>query len=110
MLFLLVELVLRSRRLLPVLLLGVAVAGNLYVGMPEASFLVLRTTAAYAIVRLFQERRRMPLRVSVRRLGGAGVLGVLLAAPLLLLFLQYEALSFNVHSSEFAKGAETDRR
>lgn len=110
LLFLLVELVLRSRRLLPVLLLGVAVAGNLYVGMPEASFMVLGTTAAYAAVRLLQERRRLPLRVSVLRLGGAGFLGVLLAAPLLLLFVQYEALSFNVHSSEFAKGSETDQQ
>ena len=41
LLFLLVELVLRSRRLLPVLGLGVAVAGNIYVGMPEASFFVI---------------------------------------------------------------------
>ena len=110
LLFLLVELVLRSRRLLPVFLLGVAVAGNLYVGMPEASFLVLGTTAAYAVVRLLQERRALPLRFSVPRLGGAGLLGVLLAAPLLLLFLQYESLSFNVHSSEFAKGSETDQQ
>ena len=110
LLFLLVELVLRSRRLLPVFLLGVAVAGNLYVGMPEASLLVLGTTAAYAVVRLLQERRLLLLRFSVPRLGGAGLLGVLLAAPLLLLFLQYESLSFNVHSSDFGKGSETDQQ
>ena len=107
-LFLLVELVLRSRRLLPVLGLGAAVAGNLYVGMPEASALVIGSAAAYGIVRLVQERRRTPLRVSLVRLGGAGLLGVMLAAPLVLLFLQYEPLSFNVHKPEFASGPGTD--
>ena len=108
LLFLLVELVLRSRRLLPVFALGVAVAGNLYVGMPEASFLVLGSTAAYAVVRLVQERggracgSRSPVSVA------PALLGVMLAAPLLLLFLQYEPLSFNVHTPEFANGSETD--
>jgi hypothetical protein len=108
LLFLLVELVLRSRRLLPVLALGVAVAGNIYVGMPEASLLVLGSTAAYAGARLVQERRRTALRVSLARLGGAGLLGALLAAPLVLLFLQYEPLSFNVHKPELARGSATD--
>ena len=108
LLFLLVEFVLRSRRLLPVLMLGVAVAGNLFVGMPEASFVVLGSTAAYAAARLVQERGRTGMRVSVARLGGAGLLGVMLAAPLLLLFFEYRSLSFNVHTSELAKGSETD--
>ncbi len=44
----------------------------------------------------------MPFRVSLVRLGGAGLLGLMLAAPLVLLFLQYEPLSFNVHKPEFA--------
>ena len=108
LLFLLVELVLRSRRLLPVLGLSVAVAGNIYVGMPEASALVLGASAAYAVARLVQERRRMPLRVSLVRLGGAGVLGVMLAAPLVLPFLQYEPLSFNIHKSGSGNGSEAD--
>jgi hypothetical protein len=107
LLFLLVELVLRSRRLWPVLGLGVAIAGNLCVGMPEPSFLVLGSTAAYAVARLVQERRRVALRTSVARLGGAGVLGGMLAAPLLLLFVQYESLSFNAHAPELARGSET---
>ena len=96
-LFLLVELVLRSRRLLPVFGLAVAIAGNIYVGMPEASALVIGSAAAYAIARLVQERVRVPVQVSLARLGGAGLLGVMLAAPLVLLFLQYEPLSFNIH-------------
>ena len=108
LLFLLVELVLRSRRLLPVLALGAAVAGNLYVGMPEASFLVIGTTSVYAVARLVQERRRTPLHASFARLGGGGLLGVMLAAPLLLPFLQYEPLSFNVHKPEFIQGSGTE--
>jgi hypothetical protein len=63
-LFLLVELTLRSRRLWPVFGLGVAVAGNIYVGMPEASFFVIGAASVYAAVRLVQERMTMPLGIS----------------------------------------------
>ena len=108
LLFLLVELVLRFRGLVPVLGLSIAVAGNLYVGMPESSALVIGSTAAYAIARLVQERRRMPLRASLVRLGGAGLLGVMLAAPLVLPFLQYERLSFNIHKPGAGNGSQTD--
>lgn len=107
LLFLLVELVLRTRRLLPAFGLAVAIAGNLLLGMPEASFLVIGSTAVYAVARLVQVRRRMPLRVSVVRLGGAGLLGVMLAAPLVLLFLQYEPLSFNIHKPGSGAGSQT---
>ena len=51
----------------------------------------------------------MPLRVSLARLGGAGVLGLMLAAPLVLLFLQYEPLSFNVHKPEPTGGRRQTR-
>lgn len=108
MLFLLVELVLRSRRLLPVLGLGVAVAANIYVGMPEASFFVIGSAFLYAAVRLVQERAAMPIRTSLAHFGGAAALGLMLAAPLLLLFLQYESLSFNAHKPELERGADAD--
>ena len=108
LLFLLVELVLRVPGSLPVLGLGVAVAGNIYVGMPEASTVVIGSAVAYAVVRLVQERRRTPLRLAPLRLGAAGVLGVMLSAPLVLLFLQYEPLSFNVHKAGFGPGSTTD--
>jgi len=107
-LFLLVELTLRSRRLLPVFGLSVAVAGNIYVGMPEASLLVIGSASTYAVARLVQTRERTPFRVSILRLGGAGLLGVMLAAPLALLFLEYEPFSFNVHKPDFAMGSGTD--
>ena len=103
LLFLLVELVLRSRRLLPVFLLGVAVAGKLYVGMPEASFLVLGTRPRMQSCASSRSAALCPAS-PFARLGGAGLLGFLLAAPLLLLFLQYESLSFNVHSSGVREG------
>ena len=49
---------------------------------------------------------RPRLARSTRRRGC--LLGLLLAAPILLLFLQYESLSFNVHKPEFASGSECD--
>ena len=36
------------------------------------------------------------------------MLGLLLAAPLLLLFLEYESLSFNMHKPEVGRGSEAD--
>ncbi len=108
LLFLLVELVLRSRRLLPVFGLGVAVAGNIYVGMPEASFFVIGATSAYAAVRLVQERTTMSMRLAGLRLCGGGLLGLMLASPLVLLFQEYESLSFNVHKPGLGRGSEAD--
>jgi hypothetical protein len=107
-LFLLVELVLRSRRLWPVFGLGLAIAGNFYVGMPEASFFVIGSATLYAGIRVVQQRRTTPWRRSLARLGGGSLLGVLLSAPLLLLFRQYEALSFNTHKSGAGQGTLTD--
>jgi len=107
-LFLLVELTLRTRRWWPVFALGVAVAENIYIGMPEASFFVIGPAAVYATARLWQERRTMPVHISLARLGGGSVLGLMLAAPLLLLFLEYEPLSFNIHKPEDNRGSEAD--
>jgi Bacterial membrane protein YfhO len=108
LLCLLVELALRTRRLWPVLGLGVAISGNIYVGMPEASFFVLGSAAVYAMVRLVQQRDEMPLRLSFARLGGGGLLGLLLASPLLLLFWQYQSRSFNIHTGDSGLGSQAD--
>jgi hypothetical protein len=48
------------------------------------------------------------MRLSIARLGGGCVLGVLLAAPLLLLFLEYEPLSSNTHKPGLDKGTDAD--
>ena len=108
LLFLLVELTLRYRRWWLVLVLSVAIAENIYIGMPEASFFVIGAAAVYAAIRIVQERSTMPMRTSLARLGGASLLGLLLAAPLLLLFLEYESLSFNIHKPELSKGTGAD--
>lgn len=107
-LFLLVELVLRSKRTLPVAGLAVAVAANVYVGMPEASALVIGTTAVYALVRLLQRRHEERLRTSGARLTLGFVSGALLAAPLLLLFQQYQGISFNAHQASSGSGTQVD--
>ena len=108
LLFLLVEVTLRTTRWWPVLALGGAVAGNILVGMPEASFFVIGAASVYAAVRLVQERSVMRIHVSMVRLGGGGLLGMMLVSPLVLLFLQYESLSFNVHKPELGRGSEAD--
>ena len=110
LLFLLVELALRSRRLLPVSCSVSPWPGTSTWGCPKRRSWCSGPQPRMRSCASSRNAARLPLRISVPRLGGAGVLGVLLAAPLLLLFLQYESLSFNVHSSEFAKGSETDQQ
>jgi hypothetical protein len=107
-LFLLVELILRSRRLLPVFGFGVAVAGCVLVGMPEATFFIFAGTGIYAVVRIVQTRRSVRPLTSLARFVGGAALGVALAAPVLLPFQQYEALSFNTHKASSAQAAAGD--
>jgi hypothetical protein len=71
---------------------------------------VIGSASLYALVRLVQARATTPLRSSLARLGGGALLGLLLAAPLLLLFLEYESLSFSSHTSELNRGVEADDR
>jgi hypothetical protein len=104
-LFLLVELVLRSRRLLPVFGLGLAVACDFLIGMPEISLFVIGTAGVYALVRIVQSRRQTALGISLARVGGGFALGAMLAAPVLLSFQQYEGLSFNVHRAGGGTGS-----
>jgi hypothetical protein len=96
-LMLAVELTVRSGRLRWVGLLGGAVAGAILAGMPEASFFVLVTVAAYGAYRL---GRQPPDRrwAAGARLIGAAALGLCLAAPLILSFAQFVHLSYSVHA------------
>ena len=100
----LIELTLRSRRSWPVFTLGIAVAGNLVVGMPEASLFVLGAAAAYGVARIIQQRHEVPLSLAIARVGGGFLLGVAIASPLLLSFRQYEAFSFNTHKGSSRAG------
>lgn len=105
---LLVDKVIRSDRLRWVGLLGAVVAGNLFVGMPEASLAVLSMAGAYALFRVatFAEAGER-LRASLR-LAGAGGLGLCLAAPLLLLFIQYASIASTSHAPGSGIGLVAD--
>ena len=104
----LIEMTLGSRRSWPVFALGVAVAGNLVVGMPEASLFVLGAAVAYGVARIVQQRHEVPLPLAVARVGGGFLLGAAIASPLLLSFHQYEALSFNTHKGSSGQGSQAD--
>jgi hypothetical protein len=104
----LIEVTLRSRRSWPVFALGIVVAGNLVVGMPEASLFVLGAAVAYGIARIVQQRHEVPPPLAITRVGGGFLLGLVVASPLLLSFRQYEALSFNAHKGSSGQGSQAD--
>jgi hypothetical protein len=105
---LLVDKVIRSERLRWVALLGAVVAGNLLAGMPEASLAVLSMASAYALFRVATfVKPGWRLRATLR-LSGAGALGLCLAAPLLLLFVQYASIAFTTHAPGSGIGLVTD--
>ena len=103
LLCLLVECVVRSRRFLPIPLLGLATFGCIATGMPEIAFFVLLRRRLWGLSGdvgpACPSRGRGALA-----LAGAFAFGVLLASPLLLLFSEYERISFNVHKGESGTG------
>lgn len=106
--FLFVELTVRSRRLLWVFGLGISIAGSILVGMPEATACVLIAAAVFAVFRVVVVRRDGLAGEVLLRLGGAVAFGLLLTAPMLLLFQQYEALSFNTHKADAGNGTQDE--
>ena len=97
-LFLFVDRAARSTGIAWVAALAVAIAATILVGMPEASFLVVSAAAVFAINRVFRSPSGSRFAAAVR-LAGAGIAGMLLAAPMLLLLAGYLRISFNVHTS-----------
>jgi hypothetical protein len=77
--------------------LAAAVAASILAGMPEASFFVIAAAAVYGLYRVIANPagRRIP---AAGRLAVAGVAGLLLAGPLVVLLLSYLRVSFNVHA------------
>lgn len=103
-----IEWALRARRWLPVAFLALAVAGLLFVGMPEPAFMTLVAVALYTVVRLATG----PVagrwwRGAVRVLSGS-VVGLLLAGPLVIPFLEFLRLSQNTHAKLGDLPPETD--
>ena len=96
-LFLFVDRVARSPRLVWVAALAAAVAASILAGMPESFFLVVAAAAVYGLYRVITApaRHRLP---AAGRLAVAGVAGLLLAGPLLVLLAGYLPVSSNVHT------------
>jgi hypothetical protein len=105
---LLIEWVMRSKRFVPIPILGLAVFGSIAVGMPEIVFFVLLLTSAFAIYRIVFGPRVRSRWKSLAALAGAFAFGLALSAPLLALFVEYERLSFNLHKGESAVGMSAD--
>jgi len=101
------EWTIRSKRRLPVATLGVLLAWSVLVGMPEPTFVLIVAASVFAGAQLVLGVREGTRRQAALRLAGGGILGVALAAPLLLPFREYVHLSFNGHA--FTGDAPTTR-
>ena len=89
---------LRSDRWWAPVALGFAVCGNLFVGMPEPSIFILGALVLYCVfLTVFPPVPIARGRVLLR-FGGALLLGLALAAPLLLPAFEYIRASFNGHA------------
>ena len=95
-LFLLVDRTVKSEKLRWPAGLGLAIAAAILAGMPEMTFFVLAATVLYAGYRIARSPGPARWR-GAGRMAGAGLLGLLFGAPLLVLFLGYLPVSFNVH-------------
>jgi hypothetical protein len=96
-LFLLVDRVLATRKPPWTIALGAALAAQVLVGMPEVSFFVVGVAALYALYRVFVDEAAEERLAAFAQLGIASVLGIALTAPLLLIFIRYEGLSYSTH-------------
>lgn len=84
--------------------LALVVAGNLLVGMPEVSVIVLGMAAAYALWRIVQ----VPSWRRALALTAGGAVGVLMALPLLLPLLHYLSFAYSTHAPGFQRGLQFD--
>ncbi len=96
------------RRLTPARIATLAVAcAPMYLGGgPESALLAVAVGAAYAVVRL-RTASSKPLQ-SAGAIVAGNVLGVALAAVVLLPFFEYAAVSFNTHAPSVARGLGFD--
>lgn len=98
----------RSRRYLAPCGLGMAVAGNVIVGMPEPTMFVLGSLTLYSLYLLAFPPCSIDRWAALRRLAFAAVIGGALAAPLLLPGIEFVRLSFNIHEAGSKLGMLAD--
>ncbi len=97
LLLLAVDKISKSGKLRWIALLSGSFCAAILAGMPESAFFSLSLAALYALYRALITPAQPRLALFIRY-GVSGILGLLLAAPLLVLFLQYLPLSSNVHA------------
>lgn len=98
----------RSRRYLAPCALGIAVAGNVLVGMPEPTMFVLGTLTLYCLFLLAFPPCPVDRWAALRRSVFAAAVGGALAAPLLLPGAEFIRLSFNTHDASAKLGMLAD--
>jgi hypothetical protein len=74
------------------LVIALSLSGSLYAGFPETAYFNGLLAGAWAVFRLVQRRAQWLRRVA--ELGGAALIGVLLAAPVLVAFGVYTANAY----------------
>lgn len=108
LLFLLTDRVARTTSRTAPILLGAAVAGNLLVGMPEASICVLGSMAAYAVYLVVMRDGPHSRRSLLLRFSGAALVGGALPSPLLLPGFEYLSVAATTHAPGADVGLAAD--
>jgi hypothetical protein len=103
--FLCMEKLISTGKVVYMCALGGSVALVLLAGQPEIAIYVLLLGVAYAVYRLITARKMGgPGIGKALMVGGGGLLGLGLAAPLILPFLEFASNSFNIHPTGGTQG------
>ncbi|MCR4288311.1 MAG: YfhO family protein [Deltaproteobacteria bacterium] len=101
-----IELLLKNKGARNISYLGVATALAILSGQPEAALYILAIGAAYFIFRAAGlSKAKEFLRLFVKGLGGL-LLGLMLAMPLILIFIEYAGLGYNLHPGNGGAGLQ----
>ncbi len=87
---------------------GLGISGSILVGMPESTFFIGLALVMYALYRIVVDVAKGLRWRTLYSFAIAGGLGVLIASPLLALFIEYEGLSHNIHKATNQAGLQAD--
>lgn len=99
---------LNSKHKVQMFLISVVVYLVIAVGMPESFFLVFVTTTAFGLWSALNRDSTRPIRERLIRLSVGYIAGILLSAPILLSFLEYERNSEHSHGSNGESATAVD--